>query len=111
MMKVSKLRVGPVVLLAASVGCLHPQTTAQPDSILCWTTGGFGAQRRLVMDLRLKSGNENRVPSSEDVAAVTAVGGNVLYRFHVEVLRVVVDSGAVRALFAERRGFGDIANT
>ena len=50
---------------------------------------------RIVVDLRLRSKNENRIPTDEDVRAVTALGGTVLHRFNVAVIRVEIDAAAL----------------
>ncbi len=82
---------------------------ARPDAILCWATRTFGARDSLVVDLRLRSGNGNRTPTADDERAVTELGGRVLYRFHVAVLRALVDTTALRALLGARNGLADVA--
>ncbi len=48
-----------------------------------------------------------RYPNAEDVRAVQAAGGRVLYQFRVALLRAELDTGAVRALV---KGPAAIAN-
>jgi hypothetical protein len=62
------------------------------------------------VDLRLRSGNKNRVPTAEDVRAVEAAGGRVVHRFHVAVLRAVLDTAAVRGLMRGSDAIADQAN-
>jgi len=58
---------------------------------------------RVIVDLRLRSRNENRIPTDEDVRAVTALGGNVLHRFNVAVVRVEIDAATLPRLVGEKR--------
>ena len=50
------------------------------------------ASGMVLVDLRLRSENDNRVPTDEDVRAVTALGGTVFHRFNVAVIRVEIDA-------------------
>jgi len=63
---------------------------------------------RVVVDLRLRSKNENRIPTDEDVRAVTALGGNVLHRFNVAVVRVEIDAAALPRIVGDK-GIADYA--
>ena len=58
-------------------------------------------------DLGLRSGPYNEVANAADSAAVVAVGGRVLYAFHVAVLRVEVPA---RALYDLTTGPGRVAD-
>jgi hypothetical protein len=62
-----------------------------------------------VVDLRLRSGNGNRVPSDADVSAVERVGGRVLHRFNVALLRVVLDTAGIVALTDGPEAIADVA--
>lgn len=95
------------LLLCSGAVRLNAQTA--PESILCWATRSFGPSPRLLVDLRLRSGNGNRLPSAEDVRAVTTLGGVVTYRFDVAVLRASVDTSSLRQLLAVRTGVADVA--
>jgi hypothetical protein len=63
---------------------------------------------RVIVDLRLRSKNENRIPTDEDVRAVTALGGTVLHRFNVAVIRIEIDA-AVLPRIVHDRGIADYA--
>lgn len=97
------------ILVCGVVACLHAQPQPAPDPILCWATRSFGTAPRIVVDLRLRSGYENRQPSAEDIRAVTALGGTVLHQFNVAVLRVSIDTGSLRQLLGGRTGLADVA--
>jgi hypothetical protein len=56
----------------------------------------------VLVDLRLHSKNENRVPTDEDVRAVNAVGGSVLHRFNVAVIRVEIDAATLPKIVGEK---------
>lgn len=57
---------------------------------------------RVVVDLRLRSKNDNRLPTDEDVRAVTALGGAVLHRFNVAVIRVEIDATMLPSIVGEK---------
>jgi hypothetical protein len=63
---------------------------------------------RVVVDLRLRSKNENRIPTDEDVRAVTALGGNVLHRFNVAVVRVEIEAATLPRIVGDK-GIADYA--
>jgi hypothetical protein len=63
---------------------------------------------RVIVDLRLRSKNENRIPTDEDVRAVTALGGTVLHRFNVAVIRVEIDVAALPRTVGDK-GIADYA--
>jgi hypothetical protein len=63
---------------------------------------------RVIVDLRLRSKNENRIPTDKDVRAVTALGGTVLHRFNVAVIRVEIDVAALPRTVGEN-GIADYA--
>jgi hypothetical protein len=56
----------------------------------------------VLVDLRLRSKNENRVPTDDDVRAVTALGGSVLHRFNVAVIRIEVDAATLPKIVGEK---------
>lgn len=60
------------------------------------------ASGMVLVDLRLRSQNENRVPTDEDVRAVTALGGTVLHRFNVAVIRVEIDATTIPKIVGEK---------
>jgi hypothetical protein len=60
------------------------------------------ASGMILVDLRLRSKNENRVPADEDVRAVTALGGKVLHRFNVAVIRVEIDATTLPKIVGEK---------
>jgi hypothetical protein len=60
------------------------------------------ASGMILVDLRLRSKNENRVPADEDVRAVTALGGTVLHRFNVAVIRVEIDATTLPKIVGEK---------
>jgi hypothetical protein len=63
---------------------------------------------RVVVDLRLRSKNDNRIPTDEDVRAVTALGGTVLHRFKVALIRVEIDAAALPRIVGDK-GIADYA--
>ena len=63
---------------------------------------------KVVVDLRLRSKNENRKPADEDVRALTALGGTVLHRFNVAVIRVEIDVEALPRIVGDK-GIADYA--
>jgi len=63
---------------------------------------------RVVVDLRLRSKNENRIPTDDDIRAVTALGGTVLHPFNVAVIRVEIDAAALPQIVGDR-GISDYA--
>src|SRR5881296_3035261 len=54
--------------------------------------------KRVVVDLSLHAGQFNRTPNADDIRAVEAAGGRVVYQFRVALLRAELDTGAVHAL-------------
>jgi len=75
-----------------------PDTTADAMAFVCDWHPRPPLPKRVVVDLLLESGNFNRTPNVEDLHAVRAVGGRVLYQFRVALLRAELDTGALRAL-------------
>ena len=75
-----------------------------PDSALWGFICGWQPRapqaQRIIVDLLLYAGNSGRIPNADDIRAVEAAGGRVLYKFRVALLRVELDTGAVRALAA-----------
>jgi hypothetical protein len=66
------------------------------------------ASGRVVVDIRLRSKNENRIPTDEDARAVTAFGGTILHRFNVAVIRVGIDAAALPRIVGDK-GIADYA--
>ena len=62
----------------------------------------------VVADLRLRSGNRNRVLADSDVKRIQATGGTVLRRFNVALVRARVDTGSLRGLVSPS-GIADYA--
>jgi hypothetical protein len=56
----------------------------------------------IVVDLRLRSKNDNRVPTDDDVRAVDAIGGTVLHRFNVAVIRVEIDATTLPRIVGQK---------
>jgi hypothetical protein len=54
------------------------------------------------VDLRLRSKNDNRVPTDEDLRAVDAIGGTVLHRFNVAVIRVEIDATTLPRIVGQK---------
>src|SRR5438093_11967752 len=95
----------PVWLLS---GCIVPalrlQTSQQRDTVhldfVCEWQPRPPITKRVIVDLSLHAGQFNRTPNADDIRAVEAAGGRVLYRFRVALLRAELDTAAVRALVA-----------
>jgi len=83
-----------------------------PHGVRYYMCGGnfshVATSGRVVVDLRLRSTNENRIPTNEDVSAVTALGGTILHRFNVAVIRVEIDAGALPRIVSDK-GIADYA--
>jgi hypothetical protein len=65
----------------------------------------------VIVDLSLHAGQFNRTPTADDIRAVEAAGGRVVYQFRVALLRAELDTGAVRALVNDSSGIADAAFT
>jgi len=63
----------------------------------------------VIVDLSLHAGQFNRTPNADDIRAVEAAGGRVVYQFRVALLRAELDTGAVRALVSDSSGIADAA--
>jgi hypothetical protein len=109
--KRSSLLVSPFV-----IACIGTPLLAQAVPVVkFWAEFGFVCEweprppitKRVIVDLSLGASNYGRMPNAEDVRAVQAVGGRVLYQFRVALLRAELDTGAVRALV---KGPAAIAN-
>lgn len=93
-----------------------PVTPSPPDSaspgVRYYMCGGdfshLPSSGRIVVDLRLRSKNENRIPTDEDVRAVTAIGGTVLHRFNVAAIRVEIDATTLPRIVGQK-GIADYA--
>ena len=100
--KRSALLVSPLV-----IACIGTPLLAQAAPVVkFWAELGFVCEweprppitKRVIVDLSLRASNFGRMPNAEDVRAVQAAGGRVLYQFRVALLRAELDTGAVRAL-------------
>src|SRR2546426_2079581 len=109
--KRSSLLVSPFV-----IACIGPPLLAKGAPVVkFWADLGFVCEweprppitNRVIVDLSLRASNYGRMPNAEDVRAVQAAGGRVLYQFRVALLRAELDTGAVRALV---KGPAAIAN-
>ncbi len=107
----SSLLVWPFV-----IACIGTPLLAQAAPVVkFWAELGFVCKweprppitKRVIVDLSLRTSNSGRLPNAEDVRAVQAAGGRVLYQFRVALLRAELDTGAVRALV---KGPAAIAN-
>jgi hypothetical protein len=95
---------------------VNSPTLSRPDSrarvVRHYMCGGdfshLPPSGRVIVDLRLRSKNENRIPTDEDVRAVTALGGTVLHRFNVAVIRVEIDVAALPRTIGDK-GVADYA--
>jgi hypothetical protein len=93
---------------------LHAQMERQdtPELLfLCGWVSGPPATRRLIVDLALEAGHLNRAPNADDLRAVQAAGGHVLYQFRVAVLRAELDTGAIRDLIDGPHAIANAAYT
>ncbi|TMI76529.1 MAG: hypothetical protein E6H05_03435 [Bacillati bacterium ANGP1] len=89
-----------------------PQTRDTADlAFVCEWQPRPPITRRVIVDLSLHAGQFNRTPNGEDVRAVQAAGGRVLYQFRVALLRAELDTGAVRALVTGPAAIADAAFT
>lgn len=97
-------------LVAPAVEAQAPAVrSATVPGILCSLDRTLGPLPGLIVDLRLRSGSENRTPGTADSAAVLRVGGRILHAFSVAMLRVAVDTTALRSLLSARSGIADVA--
>lgn len=102
------------LLCAGSFTPLHAQFERQdmPGLLfLCGWVPGPPATRRLIVDLALDAGHFNRTPNADDIRAVQAAGGHVLYQFRVAVLRAELDTGAIRDLIDGPHAIANAAYT
>ena len=93
---------------------LHAQTERQdtPELLfLCGWESGPPATRRVMVDLALEAGHLNRTPNADDIRAVQAAGGHVLYQFRVALLRAELDTGAIRDLIEGPHAIANAAYT
>jgi hypothetical protein len=113
--KRSSVLVSPFV-----VACIGTPLLAQAAPVVkFWAELGFVCEweprppstKRVVVDLSLHASNYGRIPNAEDVRAVQAAGGRVLYQFRVALLRAELDTGAVRALVKGRAAIANAAFT
>jgi hypothetical protein len=82
-----------------------PRATAPSGTRYYMCGGDFShlpASGRVVVDLRLRSNNENRIPTDEDVRALTALGGTVLHQFNVAMIRVEIDVQALPRIVGDK---------
>jgi hypothetical protein len=86
----------------------HPPLIAQNETFVCGVDAGKITSSIVVADLRLQSGNRNRLPSDIDVKRIEATGGTVLHRFNVALVRVRLDTGSLRQLVSPS-GIADYA--
>jgi hypothetical protein len=93
---------------------LHAQMERQdtPELLfLCGWESGPPVTRRLIVDLALDAGHLNRTPNVDDIRAVRAAGGHVLYQFRVAQLRADLDTGAIRDLIDGPHAIANAAYT
>jgi hypothetical protein len=89
---------------------MERQDTPELLFLFGWTPGP-PATRRLTVDLALETGQLNRTPNVDDIRAVRAVGGKVLYQFRVALLRADLDTGAIRDLIDGPHAIANAAYT
>jgi hypothetical protein len=99
-------------------GCILTPLCAQTeprDTAHLWFLCGWEPRppttRRVIVDLSLQAEQFNRTPSPEDIRAVQAAGGHVLYQFRVALLRAELDTGAIRDLVDGPHAIADAAFT
>ena len=76
----------------------NPAVGAEAPSYICQWIPHAPATARVIVDLRLESGNGNRLPDARDIRAIENAGGRVLHRFNLALVRADLDTGAVRDL-------------
>ena len=102
------------LLCGCIFGPLHAQIERQdtPELLfLCGWKSGPPGTRRVTVDLALEAGHLNRTPDSDDIRAVQAAGGRVLYQFRIAVLRAELDTGAIRDLIDGPHAIANAAYT
>ena len=106
----------PVCLLG---GCIPapPRAQASPQrdtadlAFVCEWQPRPPITKRVIADLSLHAGQFNRTPNADDIRAVEAAGGRVVYQFRVALLRAELDTGAVHAVVNDSSGIADAAFT
>lgn len=105
-----------LILLATLASCTHAVSTShrdpterEPLQYWCGWSPRPPQRERLLVDLRLRSGHENRRPTAADVHAVERRGGQVRHQFQVAMLRAVLDTAAVRNLIEGPDGIAEHA--
>src|SRR6267143_5681786 len=100
------------------IACIGNPLLAQAAPVVkFWAELGFVCEweprppitKRVIVDLSLGAGNYGRMPNAEDIRAVEAAGGRVVYQFRVALLRAELDTGAVRALVSDSSGIAEAA--
>ncbi|HEV2130994.1 MAG TPA: hypothetical protein VGR27_07825, partial [Longimicrobiaceae bacterium] len=75
-----------------------------------WTPRRPDAER-IVADIRLHSGDTNRVPTEEDLQALRSGGARTLHVFNVAMVRVEIATDRIPALIRSRDPIADWAAT
>jgi hypothetical protein len=106
----------PVCLLSGCIlAPLRAQASQERDTadlaLVCEWQPRPPITKRVIVDLSLHAGQSNRTPNADDIRAVEAAGGRVVYQFRVALLRAELDTGAVRALVNDSSGIADAAFT
>ena len=106
----------PVCLLSGCIlAPLRAQASQQRDTahldFVCEWQPRPPITKRVIVDLSLHAGQFNRTANADDIRAVEAARGRVLYQFRVALLRAELDTNAVRALVADSPGIADAAFT
>ena len=99
----------PVCLLS---GCIPapPRAQASPQrdtadlAFVCEWRPRPPITKRVIVDLSLHAGQFNRTPTADDIRAVEAAGGRVVYQFRAALLRAELDTGSVHALVNDSSG-------
>ena len=97
-------------ILTPSYAQTGPRVTAELRFLCGWEPRP-PATGRVIVDLSLQAGQFNRTPNPDDIRAVQAAGGYVLYQFRVALLRADLDTGAIRELVDGPHAIADAAFT
>lgn len=78
---------------------------------VCDWTPQRPAAERIVADIRLRSGDANRLPTEEDLQALRSAGARVLHVFNVAMVRVEIATDRIPTLIRGRSAIAEWAAT